>query len=298
MILNKNKTTMGEKVFYIINGAFSGVFFIATLYPLIYLVSSSISAPNAVASGKVVLFPVGFSLRGYTLLLDYRNVLMGFWNSFIYAIVGTIMNVFITMITAYALSRKELIGRTFLSFFFAFTMWFSGGLIPTYLLVQSLGLMNTRWALWLPSLLSVWNLIITRTYIQTSIPEEFYEAVSIDGCGYFRYFISIVAPLSGAIISVISLFYAIGHWNTFFNAIIYLSSRDLFPLQIVLRDILIASKFDAELLGDISVTGSRFGETDLLKHSLIIVACLPLWIAYPFVQKYFVKGVMIGAIKG
>lgn len=296
--INKLRLGASERTFYALNGVFLSIFFIATLYPLIFLVSASISSPDAVASGKVVLTPVGFSLKGYEQVLKSKNILSGYWNSFVYTVGGTLMNVTITMMAAYVLSRRELIGRVALSFFFAFTMWFSGGIIPSYLLVQDLGLMNTRWALWLPVLINVWNLIITRTYIQSSIPEELFEAVSIDGCGYVRYFLLIVLPLSGAIIAVISLYYAIAHWNTFFRALIYLSDRRLYPLQIVLRDILIANQIDAEMLIDDAAAAANYGMVELLKYSLILVACLPLWIAYPFVQKFFVKGVMIGSIKG
>jgi multiple sugar transport system permease protein/putative aldouronate transport system permease protein len=177
-------------------------------------------------------------------------------------------------------------------------MWFSGGIIPLFLLVNNLGMLNTRWALWLPVSMSVWNVMITRTYFKSTIPEEMFEAVSIDGCGYFRFFSLIVLPLSGAIIAVMSLFYSVMHWNTFFRALIFLSNHRLYPIQMVLRAILIANEITAEDLMADAITEANFGKVELLKYALILVACLPLWILYPFIQKFFVKGVMIGSIKG
>ena len=292
------KITRGERVFYTLNGLLLLVFFVATLYPIIFLISASLSSPEAAATGQVTLLPVGFSLKGYAMVFENKYILSGYLNSFIYTVVGTILNVTVTMLTAFVLSRRELIGLSFFSFFFAFTMWFSGGLIPSYLLLNSLHMLNTRWALWLPGIISVWNMVICKTYIANTIPEELFEAVSIDGCGYFTYFIRIVLPLSGAIIAVITLFYAIGHWNAYFNAMIYLNDKNLYPLQIILKDILIANQIDAEMIMDESVAGTNYGLVELLKYSLIMVACLPLWIAYPFVQKFFVKGVMVGSIKG
>jgi ABC-type glycerol-3-phosphate transport system permease component len=209
-----------------------------------------------------------------------------------------LINLFVTLITAFALSRRELKGNAFISFMFAFTMWFSGGIIPLFLLVNNLGMLNTRWALWLPVSMSVWNVMITRTYFKSTIPEEMFEAVSIDGCGYFRFFSLIVLPLSGAIIAVMSLFYSVMHWNTFFRALIFLSNHRLYPIQMVLRAILIANEITAEDLMADAITEANFGKVELLKYALILVACLPLWILYPFIQKFFVKGVMIGSIKG
>lgn len=292
------KSTRRESVFYLLNGLIPAIFFIVTLYPIVFLISASISSPEAAATGQVTLLPVGFSLQGYKMVFENKYILSGYANSFLYTVVGTVLNVTVTMLTAFVLSRKELIGRSFFSFMFAFTMWFNGGLIPSYLLLNNLGMLNTRWALWLPGIISVWNMIICKTYIASTIPEELFEAVSIDGCGYFTYFVRIVLPLSGAIVAVITLFYAIGHWNAYFNAMIYLNDKKLYPLQIILKDILIANQIDAEMIMDEHVSGTNYGLVELLKYALIMVACLPLWIAYPFVQKFFVKGVMVGSIKG
>jgi ABC-type glycerol-3-phosphate transport system permease component len=253
---------------------------------------------EAAAAGRVWLLPVGFSLEGYKMVFNNAKVGWGFYNSVIYTIFGTIINLSITLITAFVLSRRELMGRSVLTFMFVFTMWFSGGMIPLYLQVRNLGLLNTRWALWLPIALNVWNMIITRTFMASTIPEDLFEAASIEGCGYFRYFIRIVLPLSGPIIAVMCLFYGIDHWNAYFRPLIYITSRKLMPLQIVLRDILVSNEISAEDLMSDSMTAASFGRVELLKYALIIVSCLPLWIAYPFIQKSFVRGVMIGAIKG
>jgi len=294
----EKKVVQGDRRFYIIIYILLTVFFLTTLYPLVYLVSVSISSVEAAAAGRVILFPVGFSLEGYKMVFNNAKVGWGFYNSVIYTIFGTIINLAVTLITAFVLSRRELMGRTVLTFMFVFTMWFSGGMIPLYLQVRNLGLLNTRWALWLPIALNVWNMIITRTFIASSIPEDLFEAASIEGCGYFRYFIRIVLPLSGPIIAVMALFYGIDHWNAYFRPLIYLTNQKLMPLQIVLRDILVANEVSADDLMSDSMTAASFGRVELLKYSLIIVSCLPLWIAYPFIQKSFVKGVMIGAIKG
>jgi multiple sugar transport system permease protein/putative aldouronate transport system permease protein len=296
--LRLNQKSTGDRLFYFVINTILLLFFLVTLYPLVFLVSASISSPTALAQGRVVLLPVGFTLEGYAMVFRNRNVLSGFYNSVIYTTVGTLINLFVTLITAFALSRRELKGNAIISFMFAFTMWFSGGIIPLFLLVNNLGLLNTRWSLWLPVSMSVWNVMITRTYFKSTIPEEMFEAVSIDGCGYFRFFSLIVLPLSGAIIAVMSLFYSVMHWNTFFRALIFLSNQRLYPIQMVLRAILIANEITAEDLMADAITEANFGKVELLKYALILVACLPLWILYPFIQKFFVKGVMIGSIKG
>jgi len=294
----KKKIVRGDRTFYLVIYILLTVFFLLTLYPLVYVVSVSISSVEAAAAGRVWLFPVGFSLEGYKMVFHNAKVGWGFYNSVIYTFFGTIINLSITLITAFVLSRRELAGRTVITFMFVFTMWFSGGMIPLYLQVRNLGLLNTRWALWLPIALNVWNLIITRTFMATSIPEDLFEAASIEGCGYFRYFLRIVLPLSGPIIAVMALFYGIDHWNAYFRPLIYITNQKLMPLQIILRDILVASEISADDLMSVNMTSANFGRVELLKYALIIVSCLPLWIAYPFIQKSFVKGVMIGAIKG
>jgi len=294
----KKRTDSGDRKFYITVYVLLTVFFLLTLYPLVYVVSASISTPEAAAAGRIWLYPVGFSLEGYKMVFNNAKVGWGFYNSVIYTIFGTLINLSVTLLTAFVLSRRELAGRTVLTFMFVCTIWFSGGIIPLYLQVMNLGMLNTRWSLWLPIALSVWNMIIARTFMATSIPEELFEAASMEGCGYFRYFIRIVLPLSGPIIAVLALFYGIDHWNAYFRPLIYITNQKLMPLQIVLRDILVANDISVEDLMSSATAEANFGRVELLKYALIIVSCLPLWIAYPFIQKSFVKGVMIGAIKG
>jgi multiple sugar transport system permease protein/putative aldouronate transport system permease protein len=298
----KMKETRQDKIFSVINRIFLGICILIIVYPLIYIISSSFSDPNAVLAGRVILWPVDFSLAGYKAVFQYNRIWTGYANSIYYAGLGTLINVILTIMAAYPLSRKDFNGRNILMFLFTFTMLFNGGLIPTYLVMQKLNLINTRWAMILPTAIAVWNVIITRTYFQTSIPNELLEASKIDGCNDIKFLLKIVIPLSGPIIAVITLFYAVYHWNSFFSALMYLRDYKLYPLQMVLRDILIQNEVDtlAGAVGSIDMEqqAKLEGISELLKYSLIIVASLPLLIAYPFVQKYFVKGVMIGAIKG
>ena len=285
----------------IIHTVFTIILLVSTilvLWPVIYIVSASFSSPNAVISGKVWLYPVEPNLNGYAAVFKNRNILSGFGNSFIYMIVGTAVNIIFTILAAYPLSRKEFKARGLFTGLFVFTMLFSGGLIPLYLMVKNLGLLNTRPALILPTALSVWNLIIMRTYFQTTIPEEMYEAATIDGCDDINFLWRIVIPLSGPIIAVLTLYYGVSHWNRYFEALIYLKTEELFPLQLVLRSILISNEIDPIMIADVDELIRKQGLVDLLKYSTIVVASVPVLCIYPFVQKYFVKGVMIGSLKG
>lgn len=293
---NALKDCRSDKVFYAVNACLLLFFFLITLYPLMSLISGGISSPGAVYTGKVTFYPVGFSLKGIAYNLQNPKVLKGFANSVFYTVVGTCLNVTVTLFTGYALSRKELPLRSGISFLLSFTMWFSGGLIPTYLLVRDIGMLNTRWALLIPGLISVYNTIVCRTYIQSTIPEEMFEAATIDGCGYFRFLFAMVLPLSGAIVAVLTLWYAIDHWNEYFNALVYVYDINKQPLQMYLRQVLVTS--NTVDMSDVESDIENLGIQELIKNSLILVSCLPLWIAYPFVQKYFVKGVMIGSVKG
>lgn len=293
---NHIKETRSEKVFYFFNGLFLTVFFLITLYPILCMISGAISSPNAVATGEVTFYPIGFSLRGFQLNLQNEKVITGFLNSVFYTVVGTALNLGITLLTAYVMSRKELPFRSAISFFMAFTMWFSGGLIPNFLLIRSLGMFNTRWALLIPGMLNVWNMIVCRTYITSTIPDEMYEAASIDGCGYVRFWVKMVLPLSTAIIAVLTLWYSISHWNSYFNALIYVYDPDKQPLQLFLRSLLVTDM--AADFSDVDTATESLGIQELIKNSMILIACLPLWILYPFVQRYFVEGVMIGSVKG
>lgn len=287
-----------DLVFTIFNNTFLFLIFLAVLYPLIYVVSASFSDPVAVSSGQVWLWPVNFTTKAYMKIFEYSRIWTGYANSIFYATVGTLVNVTMTVLAAYPLSRKDLFGKNPLLFLFVFSMMFSGGLIPLYITVNQLGLYNTRWALIIPQALSVWNMIIAITFFRTSLPPELLEAAQLDGCSDIQYLVRIVLPLSTPIIAVMCLFYAVGHWNQYFNALIFLANKDLFPLQLILRDILVANTVDLNLLEDAKTMAAKAGMRDLLKFALIVVASGPVLMIYPFVQKYFVKGLMIGAIKG
>ncbi|MDQ0343173.1 multiple sugar transport system permease protein/putative aldouronate transport system permease protein [Lederbergia wuyishanensis] len=297
MTTNTIKDTGRDRVFTILNYVMLSFLLLIFVYPLIYIVSSSFSSTDAVLAGEVWLWPVDFSLEGYKAVFKYKQIWTGYGNSLFYMVVGTSINVTLTILAAYPLSRKEFYGRNFFMFLFLFTMLFSGGLIPNYLLVKELGMLDTRWAMMIPNAMSVFNVIITRTYFKMTIPDELVEAAKIDGCSDFRFLRSVVVPLSGPIIAVMSLFYAVGHWNAFFNALIYLRDPDLFPLQLILNNILVQNEIDPEVFIDIEKQASMSGLRELLKYSLIVVASLPVLVIYPFVQKHFVKGVMIGSVK-
>lgn len=294
------RETRSDKIFDIINYIFLTFCLIVVAYPLIYIVSASFSSARAVVGGRVWLFPVEFSLDAYTAVFESPSIGTGYMNSIIYTVFGTALNIVITIMAAYPLSRRDFYGRNVIMAAFTFTMLFSGGLIPTYLLVKSLGLVNTRWAMIIPSAMSVWNVILMRTYFQTTIPDELYEAAELDGCRDTQFLIRIVLPLSGPIVAVMILFYAVGHWNSYFDALIYLSKSELQPLQIVLRDILIRNQTDPSMMQNIDPREMARLQNmkDLLKYSLIVVASAPVLAIYPFVQKYFIQGIMIGAIKG
>lgn len=290
--------SLGDKVFIGIVVVVLTLFFIAVLYPCIFVVSASFSSGSAVQAGKVVLFPVEPTLEGYKTVLNTPTVWLGYRNSILYTVVGTIINLAVTMTAAYCLSRKDLPGRNFVMLAFTFTMFFSGGLIPMYIQVQNLKLLNTMWSLILPGAISVYNLIVARTFIVNTIPSELLEASQIDGCSDIRYYISIVLPLSGAIIAVEALFYAVGHWNAYFNAMIYLSKRELYPLTLYLREILMSSNIDPSTVSDPELQARLADMVGIIKYALIVVAVVPVLLIYPFVQKHFVKGIMIGSVKG
>ena len=271
---------------------------IIILYPLIIVVSTSFSSPGAVMSGKVWLLPVDLSLEGYKAVFRTNDVLIGYRNSLFYMVAGTVINLIMTMLAAYPLSRTDMPGQGPITMIFTFTMIFQGGMIPGYLLIRDLGMLNTVWCMLLPGAISIHNMIIARTFIKSNIPKEMLEAAQIDGCSDIQYFIKMVLPLSGAVIAVITLYYAIAHWNAYFNAFMYLNDKELYPLQIFLKNILVSNQVETEMLPVDSQVTAVQGISELLKYSLIVVAIVPVMIIYPFVQKHFVKGVMIGAVKG
>jgi putative aldouronate transport system permease protein len=288
----------GDRIFSIFNYAFLTVILVAVLYPLVYVVSASFSEPAAVTAGEVFLWPVRPTLIGYEKIFEHPAIMKGFANSVFYAVVGSTVNVVMTMLAAYPLSRKDLPGRRALSLFFFFPMLFSGGLIPFFLVVRDMGLLNTRWALIIPTALSVWNLMIAISFIRTSIPEELLEAAQLDGCNDFQYLLRVILPLSGPIIAVLFLFYGVWHWNQYFFALIFLNTKDLFPLQLIMREILVFNQLDLSMLSDIKLMAIQQGLKEQLKFTVLVVSSLPVMLIYPLVQKYFVTGITLGAVKG
>ena len=292
--------TLPDKILMGAVGAILAAIFISILYPLIYVVSSSFSSARAVVTGQVWLYPVDFSLKGYEAVFENRQVWTGYFNSLVITIGGTSLCLAFTMMLAYPLSRRDFGAKNVVTVMMTIIMFFGGGLIPNYILINNLGMMNTRWAVIVPSAVQVWYVIMCRTYIRSSISESLFEAAMLDGSDHFKYIIKVVVPLSKPILAVVTLYVAISHWNSYFGAILYLRDQRLYPLQIVLRNILILNQFDPNLLSRLSDREiiERQNLQALLKFSLIIVASAPMMALYPFVQKYFVKGVMIGSIKG
>lgn len=286
-----------ERLFDVIVYLIAAVIILIVLYPLLFVVSASFSDPARVLGGEVWLLPKGLTLEAYTNILHNDKIWTGYRNSIVYAVVGTLINIVMTLLAAYPLSRPDLPGRKGLMMIVTLTMFFSGGLIPSYLLVKSLGMVDTMWALIIPGAISTYNLIVMRTYFQSSIPWELQEAAHIDGCSNWRLLISIILPLSKPIIAVMVLFYAVGHWNAFFNALIYIRTEDLYPLQLVLREILMISQSAGVDGGNVGME-EKILLSESIKYAVIIVSSLPVLIMYPFVQRHFVKGVMIGSIKG
>lgn len=265
------------------------------LYPIILIISSSFSDPVAVMANKVKLFPIGATLKVYKMVFKNQEIWRTYGNTIVYTVVGTALNVFMTALGAYPLSRKDFGGRNVFMALFTFTMFFSGGMIPGYLLIKQLHMYNSMWALIIPGLVSTWNLIIMRTFFQSSIPMELQESAAIDGASDLKIFFSIILPLSGPIIAVMTLFYGVGHWNDWFSALLYISNRKKYPLQIILREILIQSSTQ-DMSGGAVSDQETVGEG--IKYATMVISTLPIMCLYPFLQKYFVKGVMIGAIKG
>ena len=294
------RSIKGDCVFYAINNSVLILFSVICAYPILCIIAGAISDPAQVGLGLVTFYPKGFSLQGFRHVLHDSWMVHGFLMSVFYTVTGTAINIVITFLTAFALSRRELLGRGAINLLFAFTMWFSGGIIPSYLLIRNLGMINTAWALLIPGAMSVWNMIVCRTFLANTIPEDLFEAASIDGCGYVRYMLTIALPLSKAIVAVLVLWYAIGHWNSYFSALIYINKKELRPFSLYLREYLVQQNtMDiAELTAGEEVRMDLMGMTELMKNALTLLSCLPLWLLYPFIQKYLVQGVMIGSIKG
>jgi len=290
------KKSLSDQIFTAIIYIFLTLILIATIYPLIYVVSASFSNPLDLVKGNVWLFPKGFNLNAYRKVFQNEELLNGYVNSIKYTVIGTTINVVMTTMAAYPLSRKDFKGRNVLTLLFTFTLFFNGGMIPTFLIYKNtLGLYNNIWAIVLPAAVNVWNLIIMRTYFQSSIPMEIQEAAFIDGCSNIGTLTRIILPLSKPIIAVMTMYYSVAHWNAYFNALIYLKDRSRLPLQMIIRNILI-----------VSIAGGDSGESlvdqvllsEGIKYAVIVVASIPMLLLYPFIQKYFVKGVTMGAVKG
>lgn len=295
----KIQEPLGDKIFNVVNYTFLALAFLVVAYPLLFVLSASFSDSNAVASGRVWLWPVGFNIEAYKAIFREDSIMTGYMNSVIYTVFGTIFNLVLTTLTAYPLARKKLFGKKIITWFFMFTMFFSGGLIPLYLQVKNLQLLNTRLSIIVLGGISIYNMIVMRSFITSSVPEDLYEAAELDGCSDVGILFRIVLPLSKPILAVMVLYYAVGHWNDFFTPLIYTSKPEFKPLQLVLRELLIQNKVDAHM-GTQSMQSviNRMGMYELLRYAVIVVASVPVLCIYPFVQKHFVKGVMIGSIKG
>ena len=293
----KVKRSTGDKVFDIVNYTFLIFLTLIVLYPLVYVLSASFSSPYAVTSGQVWLFPKDVSLVGYETVFKDPNIVSGFFYAVYRTVLGTLIGVVMTMMAAYPLSVRDFAGRGVFMKLLTFTMMFGGGLIPSFLNINELGLYGTYWALVIPGAVGVYNVIVTRTFIQSTIPYDLYESASLDGCSDLGYFLKVVIPLSKPILAVLTMYVAVGHWNDYFNAMIYLKS-DNYPLQVVLRNIILMNQIDPENMADVDTMMKMQGLAELLKYSLIVISSVPMLLLYPFIQKHFVKGVMIGAIKG
>ena len=295
----KKKKISQDKVVYVVNYILLGLLAIAVLYPLIYIVSCSFSSGDALMAGRVKLLPVEFTLLSYKTVFEYESIWTGYLNSIIYTVVGTVISIVLTIFAAYPLSRDDFRGGNILMKLFLFTMLFSGGLVPTYLLVKNLGLIDTMWAVVLPTAVNAYNMIVARTFFKQTIPKDLQEAAELDGCSDFKFFTKIVVPLSTPIIAVLCLWVAIGLWNGYFNPLIYINSENKYPLQLILRRILLMAQVDfGNSAVDPRVVMENQYLSQMLRYGTIIISSLPLMLIYPFVQKYFVKGVMIGAVKG
>lgn len=287
----------GDRVFDIAVYFLSAMILVLVLYPLLFVVSASFSSPDQVLNGNVVLWPKGLTLEPYRKVFENQAIWTGYRNTVLYTVLGTLVNIIMTVMAAYPLSRKDLPLRNLLMLLIVFTMYFTGGMIPTYLLVRDLHMDNTIWAMILPVAIATYNLIVMRTFFQTNIPDELYESAMLDGCSNIRMLFSIVLPLSKAILAVMALFYSVAHWNAYFNALIYLRNERLYPLQLILREILILNQSE-EMGTNNAGMAEKVLMAESIKYSVIIVSSLPVLFFYPFLQRYFVKGVMVGAIKG
>ncbi|MDR1542621.1 MAG: carbohydrate ABC transporter permease [Clostridiales bacterium] len=300
MAKGKMRMIAADRIFHAFNYIFLLFCFLVVAVPLANIVSQSLSSPPAVYAGRVFLLPVEPSLNGYARIAGNQTIARGFANSVCVTALGTAISLVLTIMAAYPLSRKALRGRKLFMWLFTFTMLFNAGLIPNYLLLQSLGMIDSLWALMIPNAVGAWNVIIARTFFETTMPDELYDAADIDGCSDFGVFTRIVLPLSKPIIAIMILFYAVGIWNSYFDPMIYLQTQEKFPLQLVLRNIMTSSILQASMTNVSAAreNSAQLAMIEVMKYAVIVLSSLPLLLLYPFIQKHFVKGIMIGAVKG
>ena len=291
------RSSVSDRIFDVANGIIMFLICVCIAYPLWFVLVASFTAPEVVAQGRILLFPTDWFLGGYERIFNYSPLWRAYYNTIIYTIVGTSVSIGLTLPCAYALSRRDMAGRRILMFLFTFTMFFGGGMIPLYLVVLNLGIFNTIWAMVLPSAVSVFNLIVCRSFFDTSIPQELLEASRLDGCSDFGFFFKVVIPLSSTIIAVMILFYGTGIWNQFMNALLFMEDINRMPLQVILRNLIIMNQAQ-HITVDAAEMIMRQRLAEQLKYGVIVVSAVPLLVVYPFLQKYFTKGVMIGAVKG
>jgi putative aldouronate transport system permease protein len=290
----RRRQPLGDITWHVFNYSALALLAFACVYPFIWVAFASLSHPDEVLAGSVYLWPRRFTLTAYEIVLGYSQLWISYANTVFYVVVGTAVNVALTMLTAYPLSRAWFRGRSVVTAIIVFTMFFSGGMIPTFLVVRAVGILNTRWAMILPGAISAWNLIMARTYLSANIPDELIEAAEMDGANDLRVLWSVVLPLSTPVVAVITLFYAVGHWNDFFSALIYLRDQSLYPQQVVLQQIVTTGTQMQMTAGRTTVERAMFAHT--IKYAVIMVGTLPILTIYPFLQKYFVRGVMLGAL--
>lgn len=296
------KEGLSDKQFDVLNKVLVVITTAIILYPLIYVAAASISDPVAVNSGRVWLWPVNITFEGFRRVFANRAIWVGYRNTIFYTVVGTILHLLVLIPAAYALSRKEVIGRKYITWFIVFTMLFSGGMIPRYLVVDSLGMVNTVWAMLIPNIIGAWSILVARSYFETNISDSLIESAQIDGASEFVILLQIVLPLSMPIVAVMALFYGVGMWNQYFTALIYISNENLFPLQLILRQILVLNEMSmdtmqAGAIGSASSFADQINNASLIRYAVMIVSSLPLLIIYPMMQKYFVRGLMVGSVK-
>ena len=296
---NPIKRTYGDKIFDAVNIIIMLVLLFIFVWPLWFVLIASFSNPMAVAKGEVLFLPKGITLEGYKMMLEYKSLWAGYANTILYTAMGTLINLILTVCCAYPLSTKDFLPRKVITYLLMFTMYFSGGIIPLYLVVKDVGLVNTRWAMIIPGAISFYNCLVVRSYMMNSIPGELKEAATLDGANAAQYLIKVVLPLSKPVLAVVGLYYLVGHWNDYRSALLYIYDEAMYPLQTVLRNLLSSvSYIDVEGIVDPEELDMLYKRSMQMKYCVIIAAALPMLCAYPFIQKFFVKGVMVGSVKG